>query len=104
MSRISTDGSFPQKNWDQATHTTSATPDTATVLAAVRTPAERCIIRAASTNSDSVTIGPTSAASHVTLAANEEYLIQAPPYVVFDIARWYSKSPTASQALSIIFI
>lgn len=103
-SRISSDGSLPQKNWGQLAVTSSATPSTAAVFAATRTPAERAIVRAALTNTDTVTIGPTSAASHVPLAAGEEYLIQCPPEVVFDVALWYSKSPTASQALSVIYI
>jgi hypothetical protein len=104
-SRISSDGSLPQKNWSQFDLSTALTPSTAAaMLGGIRTPCERVIIRAAAANTAPVVIGPNSNASHVSLSPGDEYTIQAPPYVVFDLARWYCISTAASQVVSLLYI
>ena len=61
------------------------------------------MVTAASTNTDTVNIGPDLNADMFPLSATDVYVIQAPVGNRLDLGDWFYKSATASQKLNIVF-
>ncbi len=91
--------------WSQFTRTSSGTPNTATALSPTPLLVRQVSISAASGNSTSVEVGPTSAANLMSIGAGlSGYEIPMPDGTVFDLADWYLKSTAASQTLIVAYL
>lgn len=105
MTRLGSDGQLPQKAWTQISGTTSGSANTAAAInAGTAVVSEKAIIRNADTNTVAISVGPSSSANHALLAPGDEYTIDCSNQLRFNIALWFVKSASASQAYSVIYV
>lgn len=86
--------------------TTSGTPGTVSAMTSTTVGTPFAIFFADPTNTASISIGPTSAASLYAVAAGTQYIIQCAPsqYGVVELETWYVKSTGASQAYKVTYV
>lgn len=92
-----------QSGWRQL-DVTLAAGDTPQQFSANSIVCSRAIVKADSTNTDTVKIGPNDTPTWETLAAGDEYLIECPAGKSFDLSAWYFNSATISQKISILYV
>ncbi len=101
----SSGGSPTEVNWVQLAYTTSGTPNAATALSGSELLVRRASIGGPATNAAAVSIGPNNSANADSIGVGQYgYVIEMPDGTAFDLAAWYAKSTSASQALVILYL
>lgn len=101
--RLNSDGSLPNRNWQQLTVTLNNANTPATPFANQITKAIRAIVIGGSANAANVSIGPSSAANAVNISQNAQYLIESEPGHSYDLAQWFAQSTSSAATLVIIY-